>query len=121
MNLVVPQVNTEDVTETRVQTSRVVLSTRTINPDPISQTFSVNEEQSSGVFITKVDLYFFKKAAALPITVQIREVENGHPTPNILPYATKTLFPSLQPYKFTGFTTVTSSLKSTFTMPDSLK
>ena len=31
MNLVV-QVKTEDVTETRTQTSRVVLSTRTVNP-----------------------------------------------------------------------------------------
>ena len=94
MNLVTPQIKTEDVTETRTQTSRVVLSTRTVNPDPISQTFSVNEELSSGVFITKVDLYFFRKASSLPITVQIREVENGHPTPNVLPYASKTLFPA---------------------------
>ena len=52
------QVKTEDVTETRTQTSRVVLSTRTVEFSYISQTFSVNEEQSSGVFITKVDLYF---------------------------------------------------------------
>ena len=118
MNLVVPQVNTEDVTETRVQTSRVVLSTRTINPDPISQTFSVNEEQSSGVFITKVDLYFFKKASALPITVQIREVENGHPTPNILPYATKTLFPNSITASTTSAATATTF---TFDSPVFLK
>ena len=35
-----------------------------------------------------------KETDSLPITVQIREVENGHPTPNILPYASKTLFPA---------------------------
>ena len=118
MNLVVPQVNTEDVTETRTQTSRVVLSTRSVNPDPISQTFSVNEEQSSGVFITKVDLYFFRKAGNLPITVQIREVENGHPTPNILPYASKTLFPSSINASTTSATTATTF---TFDSPVFLK
>ena len=118
MNLVVPQVKTEDVTETRTQTSRVVLSTRTVNPDPISQTFSVNEEQSSGVFITKVDLYFFRKAASLPITVQIREVDNGHPTPNVLPYASKTLFPASINASETSATTATTF---TFDSPVFLK
>ena len=118
MNLVVPQVNTEDVTETRTQTSRVVLSTRSVNPDPISQTFSVNEEQSSGVFITKLDLYFFRKADSLPITVQIREVENGHPTPNILPYASKTLFPASINASTTSATTATTF---TFDSPVFLK
>ncbi len=118
MNLVTPQIKTEDVTDTRVQTSRVVLSTRTINPDPISQTFSVNEEQSSGVFITKVDLYFFKKAASLPITVQIREVDNGHPTPTVLPYASKTLFPASINASETSATTATTF---TFDSPVFLK
>ena len=108
MNLVTPQVRTEDVTETRTQTSRVVLSTRSVNPDPISQTFSVNEEKSAGVFITKVDLYFFRKANSLPITVQIREVDNGHPTPNILPYASKTLFPTSITASTSSATTATT-------------
>ena len=118
MNLVTPQIKTEDVTETRVNTSRVVLSTRSINPDPISQTFSVNEEQSSGVFITKVDLYFFRKADSLPITVQIREVDNGHPTPNVLPYASKTLFPASINASDTSATTATTF---TFDSPVFLK
>ena len=118
MNLVTPQIKTEDVTETRTQTSRVVLSTRTVNPDPISQTFSVNEELSSGVFITKVDLYFFRKASSLPITVQIREVENGHPTPNVLPYASKTLFPASINASTTSATTATTF---TFDSPVFLK
>jgi len=118
MNLVTPQVRTEDVTETRTQTSRVVLSTRTVNPDPISQTFSVNEEKSAGVFITKVDLYFFRKANSLPITVQIREVDNGHPTPNILPYASKTLFPTSITASTSSATTATTF---TFDSPVFLK
>ena len=51
MDLVVAQVKTEDVTETRTQTSRVV-HIRTVGG--YIKTFSVNEEQSSGVFITKL-------------------------------------------------------------------
>jgi hypothetical protein len=65
------------------------------NPnDPLSQTFSISAGDSEGVFITKMDLYFGKKSSTYPITVQIREVENGFPTPSIVPFGSKTLQPS---------------------------
>ena len=70
------------------------------------------------MFITKVDLYFFRKADSLPITVQIREVDNGHPTPNVLPYASKTLFPASINASDTSATTATTF---TFDSPVFLK
>ena len=45
-----------------------------------------------GVYITKVDLYFAKKDRSLPITLQIREMENGFPTQKVI--AEKTLYPA---------------------------
>jgi len=62
--------------------------------DPLSQTFTISAGDSEGVFITKLDLYFGRKSSTYPITVQIREVENGFPTPTILPFGSKTLQPS---------------------------
>jgi hypothetical protein len=55
------------------------------NKDPISQTFNINQTNGeSGVFVTKVDLYFKTKDADLGITVQIRATENGYPSPTVL-------------------------------------
>ena len=62
--------------------------------DPLSQTFTISAEDSEGIFVTKLDLYFGRKSSTYPITVQIREVENGFPTPTILPFGSKTLQPS---------------------------
>lgn len=64
------------------------------NEDPLSQTFSISAGASEGVFITKLDLFFGRKSSTYPITVQIREVENGFPTPSIVPFGSKTLQPS---------------------------
>jgi len=63
---------------------------------PIGQTFFVNEPISGapGVFITKVDIYFKKVSQIAGIELQIRLTENGVPTPNILPFASKILFPT---------------------------
>ena len=61
--------------------------------DPISQTFLVNTSQSSrisgtGAFITKIDLFFSTKDSALPVIVEIREVDpaTGYPTLRAVPY-----------------------------------
>ena len=62
--------------------------------DPLSQTFTISAGDSEGVFVTKLDLFFGRKSNTYPITVQIREVENGFPTPTIVPFGSKTLQPS---------------------------
>jgi len=55
--------------------------------DPLAQTFIIKDrDNASGMFITKMDLYFQTKDPDLGMTVQIRTVENGYPARKILPY-----------------------------------
>ena len=60
---------------------------------PILQTFYVNEPVggAEGVFLTKVDIYFASVSSTFGIELQIRQTDNGNPTPYILPYASKIL------------------------------
>lgn len=60
--------------------------------DPLAQTFLV--QQDGGAFLSKVDIYFASKDESIPVTLQIREVVNGYPGKNILPFSTVTLSPS---------------------------
>jgi len=57
--------------------------------DPLAQSFYV--DQPGGMFISSIDLYFQSKDDTVPVTMDIRTIENGQPTENILPYSTKTL------------------------------
>jgi hypothetical protein len=86
INMKVPQFSDRAVSRTRTLTS-----TRTVRRDPISQTFFVSVDDSQGVFITKLDLFFGKKSSTLPVTVQLREVKSGFPSEEIVPYSSKTL------------------------------
>lgn len=83
------ETETVEVVETRDVFNTVSL----LNPaiDPILQTFYVTADDSPGVFITKVGLFFAEKSSTLPVTVQIREIENGQPTRDIVPFGRKTL------------------------------
>ena len=60
--------------------------------DPLAQTFLIDD--SGGVFVSSVDLFFSTKDDNIPITVQIREVVNGYPGTKILPFSEKTINPS---------------------------
>ena len=53
--------------------------------DPLAQTFRVDE--SSGVFLTSVTVFFRDKDDEIPVTIQLRTVETGFPTSKILPYS----------------------------------
>ena len=53
--------------------------------DPICQSFLV--DQTDGIFVTSVDLFFESKSATLPATLQIRTMVNGYPTTEVLPFA----------------------------------
>ena len=50
--------------------------------DPLAQSFLI--EESGGCFISKIDVFFNTKDTALPVTMQIREMVNGYPSPTIL-------------------------------------
>lgn len=57
-----------------------------INKNPIAQSFFV--DAVSGIYITKIDLYFAQKDTNFPVSVQIRTMENGTPTEDIIPGTT---------------------------------
>jgi len=69
--------------------------------DPIAQTMFISsilsaKTRSSGMYLTKVDLFFSTKDANLPIIIQIQEVEplTGHITPRVVPFGRVVIPPS---------------------------
>jgi hypothetical protein len=69
-------------------------STTTVRQwDPLAQSFFV--EDSKGVFVTSCDVYFATKDdTGLPVTFQLRTMENGTPTTKVIPFSEIVLSPS---------------------------
>ena len=63
-----------------------------ISLDPIAQTFYVSD-MPFGCYVTSLDIYFKKKSATNPITLQLREVVNGYPGNKVIPFGEVTLAP----------------------------
>jgi len=90
----VPVVRSETVTEERQITER---TTNTIYYDPLAQTFLIDHNiYPDGIFVSRVKLYFAAKptTTTLPVTVEIRNTQNGFPAQRVVPFSTKTLQPS---------------------------
>ena len=51
-------------------------------------------ESTTGEFITKIDVFFSTKDSTIPVTLQIREMDNGFPTKKVIPFGSVTLNPS---------------------------
>jgi len=80
-----------------VSQSRTVRTVRTNTRqvgwwDPLAQSFLLEEQ--GGTFVTGVDIFFGTKDTKIPISMQIRPMENGYPTKDILPFSDVTLTPS---------------------------
>lgn len=64
---------------------------------PIGQTFFINEPPpptgAAGVYVTRIDVYFKTVSSQFGVELQIRETQNGVPTSNRLPFASKVLNP----------------------------
>lgn len=56
--------------------------------DPLAQSFLI--EQKGGAFLTSIDVFFGTKDSTQPVTLQIREMVNGTPGKNILPFSVVT-------------------------------
>jgi hypothetical protein len=71
---------------TTVQTRVLGVTTRTEieyqEVDPIAQSFTV--DHAGGLFLEKIDLFFATKAKSIPVTLEIREMENGLPTHDVI-------------------------------------
>jgi hypothetical protein len=90
----VPMLEQREVFEDRIVVNTDV-RTNTQWWDPLAQSFLLDsDKQPQGGFITSLELYFHKKAAAIPVTLQIREMDQGLPTARIVPFSEVTLLPS---------------------------
>ena len=59
--------------------------------DPLAQSFFVGP--GTGIYVTKVDLYFGSKDEFLPVSVQLRTMQLGMPTTEIIPFGEVVLDP----------------------------
>jgi len=89
-------VRNAEIVQDTVSEERVVESTRTEDRqvgwyDPLAQSFIVEED--GGMFLTGVDIFFQTKDTNIPISMQIRTMENGYPTKTILPFSDVTINP----------------------------
>ena len=84
----VPGLEQREVTDNRVISNT---SSRTTVQwyDPLAQSFIV--PLKGGAFLTSIDLFFHTKDSNIPVTLQIREMENGIPTQRIIPFSEVTL------------------------------
>ena len=83
------KVTSEDMKDARTLTSVSVDQTEETRwCDPLAQTFLVEDAAyEGGVFLTKIDLFFHSKDEEIPVSIDIRTVENGIPTQTILPFS----------------------------------
>lgn len=88
MSTRMPEIDIEETTTTRTVTTRSV----PIVParDPLAQTFFIKSSMTSGnecIHAASVDLYFKRKGTKNGVSVMIREVVNGYPSKEILPFS----------------------------------
>jgi len=89
-------------------TDRTVRQTRWV--DPLAQSFEVTDRP--GIFISKVDIFFrTKDQRNLPVTIQVRTMQTGLPTQEILPFGEVILDPAQVNISADGLT------PTTFTFP----
>ena len=79
-------------TRTQSITATRQVNTSTVYWDPLAQSFLV--AKSGGMFITSIDLYFGKKDSSIPVSVQIRNMDNGYPGKDVVPYSNVIKSPS---------------------------
>ena len=110
----VAQIERREVIDNRVL--RTPFTTTTVQwYDPLAQSFII--PLNGGAFITAIDLFFHTKDNNIPVTLQIREMENGIPTQTIVPFSEVTL-----PASAVNVVDLTTSLPdpsiaTTFTFP----
>lgn len=84
-------------TGTQVVNSRVIAQTQRQGIigwyDPLAQSFLVDNEV--GIFLTRCDVFFRSKDDMdIPVTFQLRTMENGFPTQHVIPFSEIILEPS---------------------------
>ena len=113
-----------DIVQDTVTQDRTVQTTRTETRqvgwwDPLAQSFLVDE--TGGVFITSVDVYFNAKDSNIPISMQIRTMSNGYPTTSILPFSDVTVTPDTIQTSETGAIATKFTFQAPVYIPQSIE
>jgi len=85
----IPEITSTPISETRTRFIPDPPPPPPRRGDPLAQSFFV--DQPGGMFISSIDVFFQSKDSAVPVTIDIRTIENGFPTEKILPNSTKTI------------------------------
>ena len=64
--------------------TRVVRDTTGAWFDPVCQSFMV--DQTDGIYVTSIEIFFASKSSSIPVTTQIRTMVNGYPTTTVVPF-----------------------------------
>ena len=113
-----------DIVRDTVSQERSISSTRTETRqvgwwDPLAQSFLVDED--GGTFLTSVDIYFNAKDSNIPISMQIRTMENGYPTTTILPFSDTTINPADVQISETGAIATKFTFRAPVFIPQSVE
>ena len=84
-----PEIQVTETITTRSVVNRPV-TTRLQNNDPLAQTFFIKSAMAQGadcIFASRLDLFFKRKSAINGVTVMLREVVNGYPAAEIIPFS----------------------------------
>tara|TARA_Y100001972_G_scaffold38408_1_gene47199 strand:- start:255 stop:2771 length:2517 start_codon:yes stop_codon:yes gene_type:complete len=57
--------------------------------DPVCQSFMI--DQTDGIYVTSIEVFFASKSSSIPVTCQIRTMTNGYPTTTVVPFGEKTV------------------------------
>ena len=117
-------VRNADLVRDTVTQDRSISSTRTETRqvgwwDPLAQSFLVDE--TGGTFLTSVEVYFNAKDSNIPISMQIRTMENGYPTTTILPFSDTTLNPAQVQISETGAVATKFTFRAPVYIPQSVE
>jgi hypothetical protein len=86
-----PEIITQSVSQSQTITQNPTIAL-TLWIDPLAQSFLVKE--TGGCYVTSIDVYFQLADNTVPITMQIRNMVNGYPGQDVVPFSEKTLYPN---------------------------
>lgn len=88
-----PDIDVIESTTPRTVAGRVVQTGRR-SKCPLAQTFFIKEamtREADALYVSRIDLYFKRKSRTNGVTIQIREVENGYPSWEVVAFGKKHL------------------------------
>ena len=83
---------TTNTTRSTVTSRQLIMINGGGGGEPLAQSFLVQEEE--GIFLSKIDLFFSARAEEEPVWFEVREMVNGYPGPNRMPYSRVTKKPN---------------------------